>query len=147
MDFETNLATNNESGVKTTAIRVIFQLIVSMNIRVAIMVTMPEKNCEKPSKRPSASWSTSAITLLTSSPCGWESMYLSGRISIFLKALSLISRTVSKVMRLFTMFIIHCISAADAATIPAFVRYFATAPRFTPFSTILSIASPKIMGT
>ena len=62
-----------ERGVRITTVRVIFQLIVSMNISVARIVTTPVKSCVKPMSRPSANWSASAMTRLTVSPAGWIS--------------------------------------------------------------------------
>ena len=72
------LATKSESGVIITTASVILALIVSMNISVPSIVITPVKNCVNPISRPSANWSTSAITRLTISPYECPSMYLSG---------------------------------------------------------------------
>ena len=85
------LATNNETGVITTTTSVIFTFIVSINISVPAIVSTPEKNCVNPIKRPSANWSTSAITRLTISPYDCASIYLRGSFCNFSIASSLIS--------------------------------------------------------
>ena len=101
----------NESGVATTTTRVIQTLIESIKPSVPRMVTIPVKNWVKPIKRPSANWSTSAITRETISPVGWESRYDTGSVSIFVNALSLMSRITLKVILLLHTFMSHCASA------------------------------------
>ena len=88
------LATTSEIGVIKTTTKVIFMLIVIIKKSVSIIVIIPVNNWVNPISSPSANVSTSVITLLTISPCAWESIYLSGRISSFANAFSLISLTI-----------------------------------------------------
>ena len=85
-------ATKSESGVSSTTTNVMPTFTVSMKISVPRIVTAPVNSCVKPSSRPSANWSTSAMTRLTTSPVGWLSMYFSGRIVSLWKASLRMSR-------------------------------------------------------
>ena len=84
--FAIKLATNRETGVISTTTRVILMLMLSINSKVPKIVTTPVNNWEKPIRSPSANWSTSATTRLTSSPWEWPSINLSGSISILANA-------------------------------------------------------------
>ena len=86
-------ATNRDTGVITTTTTVISTFTLSMKHKVPRMVITPVKSWVKPMSKPSANWSTSAMTRLTTSPVGWPSMYFKGRIWIFRKASFRMSRT------------------------------------------------------
>ena len=89
--FAIKLATKNETGVIRTTTSVILTFIDNINPSVPSIVITPEKNCVNPINKPSANWSTSAITRLTISPYECPSIYFNGRCSIFSIASSLIS--------------------------------------------------------
>ena len=76
-------ATTRDTGVITTTTAVMTTLTLSMNTSVPTMVSTPLNSWVKPMSRPSANWSTSAMTRLTTSPVGWPSRYFRGRIWIF----------------------------------------------------------------
>ena len=63
------LATNRETGVITTTTTVIPTFTESIKNKVPMIVTTPVNSWVNPISRPSANWSTSAITRLTISPC------------------------------------------------------------------------------
>ena len=86
-------ATSRDTGVMTTTTAVMTTLTLSMKISVPRMVMTPENSWVKPMSRPSANWSTSAMTRLTTSPVGRESMYFRGRIWSLRKASLRMSRT------------------------------------------------------
>ena len=65
-----NAATTREIGVTTSTTSVIAAFTETMKPMVPRMVITPVKSWVKPIKRPSANWSTSAITRLTISPAG-----------------------------------------------------------------------------
>ena len=69
-----NFATNSESGVTTTTTTAMPACMKNMNPSVPNMVSTPVNSCVKPISRPSANASASAMTRLTISPCGCESM-------------------------------------------------------------------------
>ena len=73
-----NFAANSDSGVSSTTTSAMRQLRRSMMTSVQRMVKAPVKNCEKPSTRPSESWSASAMMRLSVSPDGCASRYDSG---------------------------------------------------------------------
>ncbi len=69
-----NAATTRDIGVTSSTTRVMVIFTENMKPKVPSMVMTPVKSWVKPIRRPSANWSTSAITLLTISPAGWESI-------------------------------------------------------------------------
>ena len=66
--FAMKRATKMESGVTSTTTSVVQTLTESMKPMVPMIVTTPVNSCEKPIKRPSANWSTSAMMRETMSP-------------------------------------------------------------------------------
>ena len=66
--FAIYAATKSESGVTHTTTSVIGILTVSIKPNVPSIVMTPVKSCVNPIRSPSANWSTSAITRLTTSP-------------------------------------------------------------------------------
>ena len=68
------LATKNDKGVTQITTKAIFKSICIIKIKVNSIVITPVNKFEKPIKRPSASWSTSVITLFTMSPLDFESI-------------------------------------------------------------------------
>ena len=70
---KTNLPSTSESGVITITTSATEGRMESIRIRVPAMVITPVKSCVKPMSKPSAKVSTSPITRLTVSPCGWAS--------------------------------------------------------------------------
>ena len=86
-------ATTRDTGVITTTTRVMTTLTLSMKHRVPRMVMTPVNSWVKPIKRPSANWSTSAMTRLTTSPVGRPSMYFKGSRWSLRKASLRMSRT------------------------------------------------------
>ena len=71
-------ATSRETGVITTTTAVMVPLTVSIKPKVPKMVMTPVNSWVKPMSRPSANWSTSAMTRLTICPVGWPSRYFRG---------------------------------------------------------------------
>ena len=68
-----NAATKSESGVRMITARASRQSMKNIKIIVPAMVTIPEKSWRKICERPSPTASTSLITRLMRSPCGWVS--------------------------------------------------------------------------
>ena len=66
-------AASRLSGVITTTAAAMTALTEHMKNRVPTMVRTPVNSCVKPISRPSANWSTSAMTRLTTSPVGCRS--------------------------------------------------------------------------
>ena len=88
-----NAATTRETGVTSSTTKVMTPLTESMKPKVPKMVMTPVKSWVKPIKRPSANWSTSAMTRLTISPVGWPSRYPRGSSCRCRKASLRMSRT------------------------------------------------------
>jgi len=74
------LATKNDNGVTITTTSVIHTLRLNIKISVPSIVSTPVNACVNPIRSPSANWSASAITLLTTSPDGCPSIYFNGSI-------------------------------------------------------------------
>ena len=142
------LATNSDRGVITTTASAMSAFSLNMNTSVPSIVMTPVKSCVNPRSRPSANVSTSAMTRLTISPDGFESIYASGSIWSFANAALRISRTTSKVMRLLTVLMSHWSRAVARIITPVLVSIGIIAAKSTfPASTMQSIASPTSIGT
>ena len=124
-------AITNERGVRHTTMRVIHTLTDSMNKKVPSMVHTPVKNWVKPIRRPSASWSTSAITRLMISPEGCRSIYERGSFSIFAKTSFLSFSATPQVIRLLMTLTAHCDRPSVPANMPMRTHTENTSPKST----------------
>ena len=142
-----NRATKMDSGVSATTTSAMRQSMKIITPSVPKIVSTPVNSWVKPINKPSLNCSTSVVMRLIASPGRWASIYFSGKISSCSNALTRMSRTTWKVMRLFTTFISHWDSAVQAI-VPAMTS--AILPRPTkstsPGPRIISTALPDSTG-
>ena len=145
--FAMNDATKSDTGVIHTTTMAMIQLIDSMKHSVPTIVITPVNNCVNPIRSPSENWSTSAMILLTMSPCVCESTYESGRLPSFSYAFVLTSLTTLYVIMLLSTFMTHCATAVITTTITSFANIPLSPVKSTfPGPTTLSIACPMMIG-
>ena len=142
-----NDATNSETGVIHTTTRAMIQLIEIIKQSVPTIVITPVKSCVNPIRSPSENWSTSAMILLTISPCVCESTYERGRLPSFSYAFVLTSFTTLYVILLLSTFMIHCATAVMLTTTTSFASIPLSPVKSTfPGPTTLSTACPIMIG-